>query len=79
MWSVSPACPIKLRNRRNLGRNAEELEAETIAFLICRRLGLTTQSAEYLAGYINSEKDIIRFNYEMVIHTVDKIERLFLK
>ncbi len=70
---------MKLRNRRGLGRSIEELEAETIAYLISRKIGLTTQSAEYLAGYIHNENDIGRFNYETVIHTVDKIERLFLK
>lgn len=70
---------MKLKNRPYLGRSMQELEAETIAFLIANRHGLTTQSAEYLAGYIHNENDLKNFNYETVVHIADKIERLFLK
>jgi predicted metallopeptidase len=65
--------------KRNLSRTGEELEAETISFLICKKLGLETRAAEYLAGYISSEKDLEEFSYELVIKTADKIEQLFLK
>ena len=30
-----------------------ELEAEAVSWLVCRRLGLETRSAEYLAGYVD--------------------------
>jgi len=69
---------LKLTNRLGLGRSVEELEAETVAFLIASKYGLTTKSAEYLAGYIRNENDLINFNYETVIHVADKIERMFL-
>lgn len=69
---------IKLFNRK-LSRTAEELEAETISFLICKRLGLETKAAEYLSGYITSEQDLKEFSYELVIKTADKIEDIFLK
>lgn len=66
-------------NKRQLKIETEELEAETVSFLICKKLGLETRSAEYLAGYINSEKDLEEFSYESVIKTADKIEEVFLK
>jgi len=69
---------IKLMKRR-LTRTAEELEAETISFLICKKLGLETRAAEYLAGYIKSEADMEDFSFELVIKTADKIEDLFLR
>jgi hypothetical protein len=69
---------IKLMNRK-LTRTAEELEAETISFLICKKLGLETRAAEYLAGYIKSDADMEDFSYELVIKTADKIEELFLR
>lgn len=65
--------------QRKMTRTAEELEAETVSYLICHRLGLITQSAEYIAGYIKSNEDLIRFSYEYVIKITDKIERLFIK
>ncbi|MGB4849809.1 MAG: hypothetical protein WBP41_17925, partial [Saprospiraceae bacterium] len=58
---------------------AQELEAETISFLICKKLGLETKAAEYLAGYIKSDKDLEEFSHELVIKSADKIEEIFLK
>lgn len=69
---------IKLLQRK-MTRTAEELEAETISFLICKKLGLETRAAEYLAGYISSEKDLEQFSHELVIKIADKIEEIFLK
>jgi hypothetical protein len=64
---------------RKLSRTAEELEAETVSYLICHKLGLQSRSAEYIAGYITCEKDLLEFSYEIVIKTADKIEKLFVK
>lgn len=63
---------------RKMARTTEELEAETVSYLICHKLGLTTSSAEYIAGYIISEKDLLSFSYEIVIKTADRIEKLFV-
>ncbi len=65
--------------QRNMSPTAEELEAETVSYLICHKLGLLTQSAEYIAGYITRDEDLIEFSYEIVIKTADKIENLFVK
>ena len=70
--------PLKLINRE-LTRTAEELEAETVSYLICKKFGLETRAAEYIAGYITKEEDLLKFSYEIVIKTADKIEKLFLK
>jgi len=64
---------------RNIEMHTREFEAETVSFLITKRLGLETRSAEYLAGYFKSEKDFLQFGYEKVIKTTDKIESLFIK
>jgi len=69
---------MKLINRK-LSQTGEELEAETISFLICKKLGLETRSAEYLAGYISSKKDLKEFSPELVIKIADKIEEMFFK
>lgn len=67
---------LKLMQRK-LTRTAEELEAETVSFLLCKKMGLETRAAEYIAGYITSEDDLLKFSYESVIKTADKIEDLF--
>lgn len=65
--------------QRKLTRTAEELEAETVSFLLCKKLGLETRAADYIAGYITNENDLIKFSYESVIKMADKIEDLLLK
>jgi hypothetical protein len=43
-------------DRRNqLTRGQRELEAEAVSWLVCRRLGLETRSAEYLSGYVKGD------------------------
>ena len=66
---------IKLLQRK-LNITTEELEAETVSYLICSKLGLKTISAEYLGGYIRDEDDLLNFNFELVIKMADKIETL---
>jgi hypothetical protein len=70
---------IKLPQRNKLSTATEELEAETVSFLICKKLGLETRAAAYMAAYIKSEKDLLNFSYETVIKTADKIEISFFK
>lgn len=65
--------------QRKMSRTAQELEAETVSYLICHKLGLITQSSEYIAGYITKDQDLLEFSYEVVIKTADKIENLFIK
>jgi hypothetical protein len=48
-------------------------------FLICSKLGLETRSAEYIAGYMKSDRDLAQFSYELIVKVADKIEELFLK
>ncbi|MBI9063874.1 MAG: ImmA/IrrE family metallo-endopeptidase [Marinilabiliaceae bacterium] len=75
--NASTSKTIKLTTRR-LSRNAEELEAETVSYLILKRLGLESRSAEYIAGYIENDELLLEINYEVIIKTADKIESLFI-
>lgn len=63
--------------QRDLEASARELEAETVSFLVCKKLGLAPRSAAYLAGYMESDEDLTDFSYEAVIKTADKIEKTF--
>jgi len=74
--SDNKSFPIKARE---LPTHIAELEAETVSYLICSKLGLVTSSADYLACYIQSPKDLQAFSFETVIKTADKIENLFIK
>lgn len=69
---------IKLLPRK-LSITTEELEAETVSILLCKKMGLETRSAEYVAAYIKSEDDLLKFSYETVIKMADKIESMFFE
>lgn len=69
---------IKLPQRK-LTHSLQELEAETVSFLITKKLGLETRAFDYIAGYMNNDEDLLKFSYETVIKTADNIEKLFLK
>jgi hypothetical protein len=64
---------------RKLPSRTEELEAETISYLICKKIGLESRSSEYLAGFIQNQDDLSNFSYELVIKVADKIEKLFIR
>ncbi len=70
--------PLELK-QRHLPITAEELEAETVSYLLCYKLGLINSSAEYLAGYITDPEDLMLFEYDTVIKTADKLETIFLQ
>lgn len=63
---------------RGISLNTEELEAESVSYLICYKLKLETRSAEYIAGYIKDQSILWSFSYETVIRTADRIENIFL-
>ena len=48
-----------------------EIEAETVSFLLCSKMGSDGHSIEYIAGYFKSEEDFQLFNYSKVIQTTD--------
>lgn len=70
---------VKLLDRTTLSTTGEELEAESVSFLLCKKLGLETRGAEYIAAYIKTKDDLIKFSYETVIKMADKIESKFFE
>lgn len=62
--------------RLGLTRNQRELEAEAVAYTVCYRAGLTTKSAEYLAGYLGDGKELEGISIDMVMKTAGLVERM---
>ncbi len=54
----------------------KEIEAESIAFLVCRRRGLNTKSDEYMANYVNHEFELPVFSLETILRVVNLIETM---
>jgi hypothetical protein len=62
-------------DRRKLGKNEREIEAEAVAYLIAARAGLVTASAAYLHGYAE-KADMSQVKTELVVRAASRIERL---
>jgi hypothetical protein len=62
--------------RSSLSRTDAEFEAESVSFLVCRRLRLETPAAQYLARYLESEAVIPRISLETVLKVTAYIESL---
>jgi hypothetical protein len=56
-----------------LALGQRELEAEAVSWLVCRRLGLETRSAEYLAGYVD-EDDLRRISTFVITGAAHRVE-----
>lgn len=64
-------------NRRHLTRNQREIEAETVAYLVCSRCGLETKAMEYVAGYPrNPEKDLTAICVKTILDVAGTIEKM---
>lgn len=62
-------------DRRGLGVNEREIEAEAVTYLVSKRAGLHPESAKYLHGYAK-EADLSLVNMDLIISAAGKIERL---
>ena len=63
-------------SRLGLRRYQRELEAEAVSYIVCKRAGLLTTSAEYLAGYIREPEDAAGISVDMIMKTASHIERM---
>jgi len=62
--------------RLNLSQAVTEIEAEAVAHIVCRRAGLRTHSAEYLASFVGEESDLDSVSLDLVSRAAARIEEM---
>jgi len=62
---------------RNLNHAEKEFEAETIAWLICERIGIKNPSDAYLSGYLDKNNQVPSISMECILKATNTIEALF--
>jgi hypothetical protein len=60
----------------NLNKDIEEIEAESVSFLVCMRNGLETTSQEYLSSYIKDDKELPNISLETILTVANHIETM---
>jgi len=63
-------------DRRGLSHELRELEAESVCYLLCSRLGIDNPSAEYLSGYIKNHLETPAISIECVMKSGTLIEQM---
>ena len=61
---------------RNCTEEEKEFEAETVSYLVCRRLGIDYNPTKYLSGYVDNNLEIPNISLDCIFHAVDQIESL---
>ena len=64
-------------SRCNLDNNTMEFEAESVAWLVCKRLKIDNPSQKYLAGYLNANQSIPPVDILAISKAVEKIEAMY--
>jgi hypothetical protein len=62
--------------RLNLRHNVAEIEAESVAYIVCRRAGLRTHSAEFLSSYMEDSADVDSISLDLVSRAAGRIEEM---
>jgi hypothetical protein len=63
-------------DRRGSGKSVEEFEAESVCYLVCKRLGIDNPSEQYLAGYILKNDEIPPISLDRVMKAAGLIEKM---
>jgi len=61
-------------DRRGLELSVREFEAESVCYLVCSRLGISTPSDQYLATYLENNAQIPAISFDRVMKSAGLIE-----
>jgi len=66
---------LKIPNRNTLSHNIKEIEAESVAFLVCQRSGVITESEKYLSQFTDG-KELPAIRVHQIMKATGQIEQL---
>jgi hypothetical protein len=65
---------LKIASRPPLPHDQEELEAESLAFLVCSRHGVKSKSESYLKDHVKSDTTVEKLDIYMLLKAAGQIE-----
>lgn len=66
---------LNIPNRRPLTHSEVEIEAESTAYLVCERNGVTSKSEAYLSGFVDSRIHVDRIDLYQIMRAAGQIEK----
>lgn len=73
---LGPDKYLKIGERRSMTHEQVELEAESVAYLVCKRNGVESQSEVYLHNFVKEYKIIENLDLYMLLKAAGQIETL---
>lgn len=71
---LGPDKYLKIGQRYSLTREQKELEAESVAYLVCKRYGVESKSEAYLANYVNIHSTTGNIDFYAIMKAAGQIE-----
>ena len=68
--------PVWWPDRRGLNHVSEEFEAESVSYLVCKRMGLESPSERYLSHFVGSHGEVPSISLECIMKAAGLIERM---
>jgi hypothetical protein len=73
---LGPDKYLKIVERRRPNHEIGELEAESVAYLVCHRNGVKSKSEEYLVNYVKANTTIRNLDLYMILKSAGQIETI---
>ena len=67
---------LHVPDRQNLSHQQDELEAESVAFIVCKRNGITSKSETYLANFVSQNSAVDDLDVYQVMRAAGQVETL---
>jgi hypothetical protein len=67
---------LHVPNRPSLSHNQVELEAESVAFIVCERNGVTSKSESYLANFVDQNATVGDLDIYQIMRTAGQVETM---
>lgn len=71
---LGPDKYLKIAQRPNVPLPQQELEAESLAYLVCKRHGVTSKSESYLANYVDRNTTVGSLDLDAILKAAGQVE-----
>ena len=71
---LGPDSKLKIPGRRRLSHEQKEIEAESVAFIVCQRNGINPKSQTYLSSFVDSDTAIDDVDVYQVMRAAGQVE-----
>jgi antirestriction protein ArdC len=68
---------LSVPDRASTKNKSDELEAESVAYLVCSRHGVENKSESYLSNYVNKNHTVDQLDIYQIMRAAGQVETLF--